>query len=470
MASSYIPSWLVRDCLATACLILGHFLILVHVAFPRAKVFGQIAGIFMFFAAIWVLQYSLINFFVLFVIAAFISLASIAIISPRFRANLAAICGGFSRRHGQYQIADWFHTKALAIREKAFGHDHPDIIPSLVALVNLHLEMYQLDRAESYLKCALEIPMPVVEGNGKQDSIVKRHNVNYALALNMQSSLLLKRGRFMEAQASSQRALLVFESSRAQENVHYALALNGLSVSYIGLGKYRKAKKVSDHALEMVRKQPKPMRSWSLPMVMLSQVSIHFVLRKYSEAESLGNQALSLAKEANPKNQPTILAAMDILAKIYLALNDPQEAEPLCRRGLKLVEKWLPREHPLRAEILNTGAMAELAMNGTLKAEEMARESLTIRIKAQGSGHPTVAESYHTLAQVAYKQGDYPAAERFYQQSLTIRQTALGKDHPLTGKLLKDYAVLLNAMKKTEAHIMEAEALAIEGKVLQEGL
>jgi len=55
---------------------------------------------------------------------------------------------------GEYEKAEPLHKRALAIREKAFGPDHPEVVPSLWNIANLYRKTGRDKEAEALEKRA----------------------------------------------------------------------------------------------------------------------------------------------------------------------------------------------------------------------------------------------------------------------------------------------------------------------------
>src|SRR5437870_5060886 len=61
------------------------------------------------------------------------------------------------RNQGQYKQAEPLYQRALAIDEKAFGPDHPDVARDLNNLAELYYNQGQYEQAEPLFKRALAI-------------------------------------------------------------------------------------------------------------------------------------------------------------------------------------------------------------------------------------------------------------------------------------------------------------------------
>src|SRR6266702_4146344 len=82
------------------------------------------------------------------------------------------------------------------------------------------------------------------------------------------------------------------------------------------------------------------------------------------------------------------------------------------------------------------------------QAEPLYLRALAIREKIEGTEHPSTADTLHELAMLYWDQGKYELAEPLFQRALAISEKVLGPNHPDTVRRRKDYADLLQEMKR----------------------
>jgi tetratricopeptide (TPR) repeat protein len=103
---------------------------------------------------------------------------------------------------GKFSEAIPLAERVLAIREKAFGPDHPEIATVLNSLAVLYTAQGRYAEAEPLLKRSLAIREKVL-GSGQP---------NFAQSLNSLAVLYRDQGRYADAESLHKRALAIFWS------------------------------------------------------------------------------------------------------------------------------------------------------------------------------------------------------------------------------------------------------------------
>ncbi|NER82804.1 MAG: tetratricopeptide repeat protein, partial [Leptolyngbya sp. SIO1D8] len=67
---------------------------------------------------------------------------------------------------------------------------------------------------------------------------------------------------------------------------------------------------------------------------------------RYSEAETLLQEALAMRKQLLGNTHPDVGRCLDNLAMLYSAQGNPEEANPLCIKALAILEHSLRADHP----------------------------------------------------------------------------------------------------------------------------
>jgi tetratricopeptide (TPR) repeat protein len=201
--------------------------------------------------------------------------------------------GVYLNSRAQYAAAEPLYRRALEIREKQLGPDHPHVAQSLNTLALLLKAQGNYAAAEPLYRRALEI----------YEKQLGPDHPRVATSLNNLAGLLYAQGNYAAAEPLYRRALEIYEKQLGPDHPHVAASLNNLAALLEAQGHYAAAEPLSRRALEIVEKQLGP----DHPDVALS----------------LNNLALLLKAQGN-----------------YAA------AEPLYRRALEIFEKSLGAEHP----------------------------------------------------------------------------------------------------------------------------
>jgi len=315
---------------------------------------------------------------------------------------------------GRYAEAIPFANKALEIRERTLGPEHPETVVSLARLAGLYIDQGAYSKAEPLLQRALSAREKVSGGD----------DPGIAAILTNLAAVFSGEGDYAKAEALGKRALMINENVVGPEDPITARSLNNLAGLYEREGIYPKA-------------------------------------------EELLRRALTICEKALGAEHRETAGIMNNLAVVYYDRGAYNKAEPMYQRALAIREKVLGPDHPETAETLNNYAGLYAKEGAYSKAEPMFQRALAIREKVLGPDHPDTALSLSTLAGLYAEEGAYSKAEPMYQRALAIREKVLGPDHPDIGSTLNGLAVLYGAQGASrKAKLLYQRALAIFEKAL----
>ncbi|MFY9663210.1 MAG: FxSxx-COOH system tetratricopeptide repeat protein [Candidatus Cybelea sp.] len=251
-------------------------------------------------------------------------------------AELAFRCGRYLRERGEYRASEQLQARALAIREKLFGPDHPDVSDGLTNLGIALGEQGRLVEAVPLFERALEIREKAL---GPEGPSVAGALLNLAHGYHEQ-------GRFSEAEALNKRALAIFENSRGPDHGDTAFAIINLAHDYMRQGRYAEAEPLQERALAIREKVLRP----DHPDVSVSLNNLADVYRcqgRYAEADPLLTRALAIREKALGTDHPSVANVLDTLANLYRGQSRQADAERIYQRALQIREKALGPDHPL---------------------------------------------------------------------------------------------------------------------------
>jgi len=311
---------------------------------------------------------------------------------------------GYAWGRAEYSTAEPLFQRALAIREKALGPDHPYIATSLNNLALLYHNQGRYDQAEPLHQRALAI---------MEKALGPDHPAT-AASLNNLAALYNNRSRYDQAEPLCRRALAIWEKALGPDHPDTASSLDNLAVLYYNQG-------------------------------------------RYDQAEPLYRRALAVTEKALGPEHPDTASSLNNLAALYDNQGRYDQAEPLLRRALAIREKGLGLDHPDTASSFHNLAALYHHHDRCDQAEPLYQRALAIQEKSLGPDHPSTATSLHNLALLYHKQGRYDQAEPLYRRALATREKALGPDHPSTATTRTSYAALLRATgRNAEADGLEA--------------
>jgi tetratricopeptide (TPR) repeat protein len=356
----------------------------------------------------------------------------------------------------RYDKAEPFLQRALKIREKALGLEHPRTALSLANLADLYQSKGDYSKAEPLIQRALKISEKT---QGPESPWT-------ATALDDLAALYRNMGDYPKAEPLFQRALKIREKTLGPERPVTALSLGHLANLYRLMGDYARAEPLLQHALKIGEKALGP----DHPRIAEGLTELALVYDNkgdYAKAEPLFQRSLKIREKALGPEHPATAQSLNNLAELYWYMGDYAKGEPLAQRALKIDERALGPEHPATASSLSSLALLYLATGDYAKAEPLYQRALEIKEKVFGPEHPATAQSLHDLAYLYYFMGDYAKAEPLYQHALKIREKALGPDHPYTALSLSVLADLYQVMGDyAKAEPLYQRALKIREKAL----
>jgi CHAT domain-containing protein len=260
-------------------------------------------------------------------------------------------------------------------------------------------------------------------------------------------------GNYAKAEAFCARALTITENALGPEHPLVARLLYNLAVLYSTTGDDSRAELFVQRALSIQAKALGP----DHPHIAQSLNRLAVLLRNrgdFVRAELLFQQALAISEKALGDDDEDVAQSLNTLAGLYREKGDYTKAEPLYVRSLNISEKKRGSDHPYLAAPLHNLATLYRDMGEFDKGERLYQRSITIREKATGPNHPNVAGSRASLALLYYMRGDYAKAEPLYLSALAILEKALGSNHPLVAWYLSKLGnlyVALNDDAKAES-------------------
>ncbi len=283
-------------------------------------------------------------------------------------AGLLNEAGTYQYERALYSEAETMFRRALEIKEKSLGKDHPDVAMSLNNLAGLYHTQGKYAEAEPMYRRALEIC---------EKSLGTDHP-DVATSLNNLAELYRVQGKYDKTETMYRRALEIREKSLGTDHPDVAISLNNLALLYFAQG-------------------------------------------KYTEAEPMYRRALEIWEKSLGIDHPNVATSLNNLAELYRAQGNYAEAEPMCRRALKKREKSLGIDHPDIAMSLNNLAGLYYEMGRYDEAEPLYRRALEICEKSLGENHPNVATILGNLAALLHKTNRKVEAKKMEERAREIR-------------------------------------------------
>jgi tetratricopeptide (TPR) repeat protein len=355
------------------------------------------------------------------------------------------------------ELAEWAEAeplmrRALAIAEKKYGPEHPNVAIALDNLALLLQVTNHLGEAEPLMRRALIIAE-------------KRHwpeHPEVARALNNLAQLLQATNRLAEAEPLMRRALAIAETRYGPEHPNVATVLSNLGQLLWASSRLSEAESLMRRALAIDEKTNGP----DHPRVATDLNNLAQLLKatdRLAEAEPLMRRALAIDEKRYGPKHPKVAIRLNNLATLLGATQRLSEAEPLMRRALAIDEQSYGLEHPNVAAHLNNLAQLLETTNRLAEAEPLVRRALAIDEKSYGPEHPEVATDLNILARLLEATNRLAEAEPMMRRALAIDENSYGPEHSRVANDLSNLAMLLQDTNRlAEAEPMMRRALAID--------
>ena len=342
--------------------------------------------------------------------------------------------------------------RALAIKERGIGAEHPEVAIALDNLAQLLQATNRTAEAEPLLRRALAID---------ERSFGVDHP-NVAIRLNNLAQLLRDNNRPAEAEPLMRRVVGIFETSLGEDHPNVASALHNLGELLRDTNRLAEAEPLMRSAVASAE------RSFGAdhPQVATDLNNLAGLLRdtnRLAEAEPLMRRVAGIFEKNLGEDHPDVANALSNLAGLLQLTNRLAEAEPLMRRALAIDEHSFGADHPNVATDLNNLAQLLQATNRLAEAEPLMRRALAIAEQCFGSDHPNVAIHLNNLAQLLLGTNRLAEAEPLMRRALAIDEHSFGSDHPNLARDLNNLVQLLQATNRlAEAEPLMRRALTID--------
>ena len=307
--------------------------------------------------------------------------------------------------------AEPLFLRALAAREKSPGPEHPDTASTLTDLALLYQDAGDYDKSERLQRRALSV----------NEKALGAEHPSVAIDLVILAGLLWNKGDYVGAEAAHLRALAINEKAHGTESREVALSLNGLGGIYWIRGDYERGESFFLRAIKIIEKE---FGLESLPTAapLGNLARLYDSKGDYAKAEALFRRALAVLEKNHGPDHPDVASVVNSLAEMYRNKGELERAEPLYKRTLSIIEKSLGPEHPHVATTLNNLALLYKARGDYALAEPLYLRVLSTYERAYGTGHPYFAAVLLNLAELYFAKNDATRAVEFLTRAQEVRE------------------------------------------------
>lgn len=285
-----------------------------------------------------------------------------------------------------------------------------------------------------------------------------------SVALTKLSHLKIARGKLVEAEGVSRKALRLVNESFGSGTRESAIASGNLAVILIARAHYIEASPLLDGAIKAYRSQAGPQNEHYADLLG-AQAQLSLKKDRIKAAMQALKEELKIRQDLN--------ASPDQLGRLYQNLAVVYEREGKAGKALEFINKakriWvdsLPDRHPARLY-----CAAELLVIYTKTRQYPAANALAPFLlshaeAAFGPENPEVGVILSNIGMLYQRQQRHADAALLFSRAYQIDLKALGPFHPATALALGNYgAALTDLGRKDEGQALEAQAHAALGLV-----
>jgi CHAT domain-containing protein/Tfp pilus assembly protein PilF len=359
---------------------------------------------------------------------------------------------------GNYKKSLTYHKKALDIKEKILGQEHLDTAVSCNNIGSLYESMGKLNTALDYYKKSIFI----------EEKILGNENLDIAISYNNIGSLYTKLGDYPKALDYLQKSLTIRKDILGEEHSKTATAYNNLALLYNTMGEYEEALSFYEKAL--IINQKKLGKNHPNTAKYYANIgSVYETKGEYSKALNYYEKSLAITIKILGKEHPSTAVSYSNIAMLYQKMDNYSKALNLYKKALSIFIKKLGKEHTYTATGYSNLASLYLIMDDYPKAIKHYTKSLAIDIKVLGQEHIYTAKNYNNLGAVYHKLGNYSAALKHLKKALSIREKVLGEEHTDVAESLNNICQIYSMMKEPSTALTYCKkSLLINKKVLGE--
>lgn len=266
--------------------------------------------------------------------------------------------------------------RALAIREKAFGQDHPSVDRSVNRLVVIYDAQGNYDEARQLLERSLQTRQRVLGEDAPE----------VAAALYNMGILAQKQEDLAEAETLLLRSGELRERRFGPQDLELARSLNALA-------------------------------------------SLYTEQRRYEEAEQLLQRSLSIHEGNLGEDHPGLVPVLGSLSTLHAVQDRPVEVQQLLERSLSLEERAFGEEHIFLVSTLNNLALAHMAQEHYGEAAQIWERVLAIQKAANGPNDPSLIETLGALGEAHRMNGNTRDSIRFLRDQEAVIESSGRHEH-----------------------------------------
>ena len=292
-------------------------------------------------------------------------------------ANLANLLGLHFSFVSNYQEAEDYFQKGLAIYEQQYGHNHPE-----TAICFNHFGILHGARGDFYqARLAYEKVVAI------REQVFGIHDPQTAVALNNLGYILIRQGDYDMAQTYLAKALTISEQIGATHIPRTAIFVNNLGLALMYAERYEEAATLMARGLTI--REDTLGREHPYTAVSLHNLGkLHLAQKNFKQAQTYLEEALTIQKQVLGHNHYHTARSLHMLGCLFMAQNDYSQAHPYLEQAQHMQTVTLTANHPEKGLTLKDLADWHQAMGQEQQAQLYYKQALAILQPALVPAHP----------------------------------------------------------------------------------
>jgi tetratricopeptide (TPR) repeat protein len=306
----------------------------------------------------------------------------------------ASDIAGVFESQGSYGKALEWYKKALTIREKALGKEHPDTAAACHDIADVYDSQGNYEKALELYEKALTIHEKVL-GKEHPDTAATYNNIG--IVYNNQ-------GNYEKALEWYEKALTIREKTLGKEHSEVADTYHNIAAAYDHQENYDKALELYKKALA-IREKTLGMDHHDTADSYNDIAGVYDSQGNYGTALEFYAKALTIREKAVGKEHRNTSATKNNITFVHDSQGNYDRVLAWYEKALAIRERMLDKDHLDTAAMYNNIAFVHDSQGNYEKALEWYEKALVIKEKVLGEDHPSTVATYNSIASVRSNQG-----------------------------------------------------------------
>ncbi len=327
---------------------------------------------------------------------------------PVLQAQMLDVMGTVYHSLGLYAQAKALLARAVEIRRRVLGPEHPDTLHSIDNLAWTLMGMGEYAEAEDLQRRTLDI----------QRRVLGPDHPDTARSINRLAGTLVSEGRNTEAEKLYRESLDIRRRILGPEHEETLSTMLNLSMTLQQEGRYTESENLQRETLDIQRR----VLGMDHPGTLGSMRSLASALDdegRFADAQELYHETLELDRRILGPEHPETLRVMHRLALTLQEQGRFAESEKLYRETLELTRRALGPEHPQIVGTLEGLALDLAHENRYGEAEPLFREA--VRIASKQKSVTSVGEAWYDFACGEAIAGHRDVALQYLRKAVELR-------------------------------------------------